>query len=121
MGLQCIDWDIGDVTVINLIGRLTLGDGTSKLRQAVEDVIQRGRLQVILNLAEVMYIDSSGLGTMMETRAMLLRSGGKLKLMKLRSNAHDLIQTTHLNLVFEVFPDEDSALKSFGGPGTSES
>jgi len=117
VGLQYIDWDIGDVTVINLSGRITLGEGTSKLRQAVEEVIERGRKNVVLNFSEVFYVDSSGLGTLLQTRSMVTKAGGQLKLMKLTNITRDLIQTTHLNLIFEVFPDEDSAISSFATTG----
>jgi anti-sigma B factor antagonist len=113
MGLQWIDWDIGDVTVINLSGRITLGEGTAKLRDAVHEVLERGRRNIILNFSDVMYVDSSGLGTLVQTRGEVIAAGGLLKLMKLKEITRDLIQVTHLHMLFEVFADEDSAIRSF--------
>lgn len=113
MSLQYIDWDVGDVTVINLTGRITLGQGTERLRQAVDEVMERGRKNLVLNFSEVMYVDSSGLGTLIHLHSTVVRSGGMLKLMKLREITRDLIQVTHLHTVFEVFTDEDTAVASF--------
>ena len=114
MSLHYIDWDAGDVTVIDLTGRITLGQGTERLRQAVQEVLERGRRNLILNFAEVLYVDSSGLGTLVQVRNEVSSNGGTLKLMKLKQMTRDLIQVTHLHTVFEVFPDEESALSSFG-------
>ncbi len=113
MALQYIDWDIGDVTVINLAGRITLGEGTERLRQAVQEVLDRGRTNVVLNFSEVFYVDSSGLGTLVAAHAQVRNAGGALKLMKLKQITRDLIQITHLHAVFEVFTDEASAISSF--------
>ena len=82
MALQYIDFDIGDVTVINLAGKITLGEGTSRLRQAVTEVLARGRKDVVLNFKEVYYVDSSGLGTLLQVRTNVTNAGGRLKLMK---------------------------------------
>lgn len=113
MSLHYIDWDSGEVTVIDFTGRMTLGEGTARMREALQEVLQRGRSKIILNLAEVFYVDSSGLGTLIQMHSEVLRAGGQLKLMKLREITRDLIQTTSLHTVFEVFSDEDSALGSF--------
>jgi anti-sigma B factor antagonist len=113
MGLQYIDFDIGAVTVINLAGKITLGEGTSRLKQAVDEVLARGRKDLILNFKEVYYVDSSGLGTLLQVRTDVERAGGRLKLMKLKEITRDIIQVTHLHTIFEVFTDEESALRSF--------
>jgi anti-sigma B factor antagonist len=113
MGLQYIDWDIGQVTVINFSGRITLGEGTARLRDAVREALERQRKFIVLNFAEVFYVDSSGLGTLMQVRGEVIKAGGALKLMKLTEITRDLIQVTRLHTLFEVFPDEDSAVASF--------
>ena len=114
MALQYIDWDIGEVTVINLIGRITLGKGTMCLRQGVREVLDRGRKQILLNFEEVFYVDSSGLGELVSSMKTVNREGGQLKLMKLNQITRYLIQVTQLYTVFEVFDNEKSALHSFG-------
>ena len=116
MTLQYIDWDIGEVTVINLIGRVTLGQGTQCLRQSIEDVLERGRLRILLNFDEVFYVDSSGLGELVSALRRVTAAGGQLKLMKLNKITRDLIQTTRLYTVFEVFDREEPALASFRAP-----
>lgn len=118
MSLQYIDWDVGDVTVISFTGRITLGEGTQRLREAVKEVMDRGRINLILSFAEVLYVDSSGLGTLMQVRGMVTNAGGILKLMKLREITRDLIQVTRLHTVFEVFEDEDKAVQSFAAATT---
>jgi anti-sigma B factor antagonist len=113
MSLQYVDWDIGDVTVVNLSGRITLGEGTSLLRRSVRDSLERGRKNILLNLDDVFYIDSSGLGELVTLHSAVRRSGGHLKLMKLKEVTRDLLTVTKLYTVFETFADERSALKSF--------
>jgi anti-sigma B factor antagonist len=113
MSLSWIDWDSGEVTVVALTGRLTLGQGTSRLRDAVRQALDRGRNKIVLNLAEVMYVDSSGLGELVHSLTSVRRSGGQLKLSNLQALTRDLIQVTRLYMVFEVFPDDESAVKSF--------
>ena len=113
MSLQCVDMDIGEVTVIHLSGRVTLGEGTSAVRKAVRDALARGRKNLLLDFGDVFYVDSSGLGELVTAHTTVRKAGGKLKLMKLREIARDLIQVTRLYTVFETFPDEQSALASF--------
>jgi anti-sigma B factor antagonist len=113
MSLQYVDWDIGDVTVVNLSGRITLGDGTSRLRRAVREAMERGRKDLLLNLDDVFYIDSSGLGELVTLHTTVGKAGGHLKLMKLKEVTRDLLTVTKLYTVFETFTDEQSALKSF--------
>jgi anti-sigma B factor antagonist len=116
MALSWIDWDTGDVTIVALTGRITLGDGTARLRDAVRQVLERGRNKIVLNLAEVMYVDSSGLGELVHALTSVRRGGGQLKLSNLQALTRDLIQITRLYTVFEAFPDDDSAVKSFDHP-----
>jgi anti-sigma B factor antagonist len=117
MALSWIDWDTGDVTVVALTGRVTLGEGTSRLRGAVQQALDRGRNKIVLNLSEVMYVDSSGLGELVHSLTSVRRSGGQLKLSNLQALTRDLIQVTRLYTVFEVFPDDESAVNSFNKPG----
>ena len=116
MALSWIDWDSGDVTVVALTGRITLGEGTSRLRDAVRQTLERGRNKIVLNLAEVVYVDSSGLGELVHALTSVRRGGGQLKLSNLQALMRDLIQITRLYSVFEVFPDEHSAVNSFHQP-----
>ena len=111
--LSWIDWDNGDVTVIALTGKITLGDGTVRLREAVRQALDRGRNKLILHLGEVLYVDSSGLGEMVHSLKTVRAEGGQLKLAKLQSLTRDLLQVTRLSTVFDVFEDEESAVKSF--------
>lgn len=116
MSLEFIDMDVGRVTILQFTGRITLGKGTQKLRQGVDEVLARGRVQLLLNFDEVVYVDSSGLGELVSARKRVLEAGGVIKLMKLNQVMRDLIQMTHLVTLFEVFKDEKSALASFGEP-----
>ncbi len=113
MALQYIDWDSGEVTVIDLSGRITHGEGTSKLRQSVEEVLERGRRNILLNFAEVFYVDSSGLGTLLEIRSMVAAVEGRVKLMKLRELTRNAMQVMRIHTLFEVFADQESAMRSF--------
>ncbi len=112
MSLSWVDWDVEDVTVIMLTGRITLGEGTARLRQAIQEVLDRGRRKLILDLHEVQYIDSSGLGELVHSYNRIKSNAGQLKLMKLQQLARDLMQVTRLYTVFEVYDDQDSAIRS---------
>jgi len=114
MALEYFDWEVGDVLVLHLQGPITLGQGTSRFRALIQEKLQAGQKKIVLNLAEVYYIDSSGLGELVAAYTAAERSGGKLKLMKLTPRVKDLAQLTKVYQVFEVFNDEDSAVRSFG-------
>lgn len=116
MSLEYVDWDDGDVAVITLSGRITLGQGTERLREAVQEVMRRGRTKVLLNFDEVLYMDSTGLGELVAARRRVMDAGGQLKLMKLKQVARNLMQITQLYTAFEIFVDEASALASFNEP-----
>ena len=111
--LTYIDWEVEGVTVLNLTGRLTLGDGTRIFRQLIVDAVGIGKRKLIVNLAEVMHIDSTGLGELVKAHTTLRENGGKLKLIRLPSRAQALVQLTQLYTVFELFETEDQALASF--------
>lgn len=113
MALEYFDWEVGDVFVLHLQGPITLGEATRTLRQLVQDSIAGGHAKILLNMAEVYYIDSSGLGELVGAFISAQNQGAKLKLMKLAPRVQDLIQLTKLYQVVEVFSDEDSAVASF--------
>ena len=104
---------VGDVTVIDVAGRITLGEGSSALRDAIRDLVAKGGKKILLNLGEVNYIDSSGIGELVSSFTTVSNSGGALKLLNLTKRVKDLLQITKLYTVFEVFDDEASALRSF--------
>jgi anti-sigma B factor antagonist len=113
MALEYFDWEVGDVLVLHLQGPITLGQATQTLRQLLHDTIASGRNKIVLNMAEVYYIDSSGLGELVAASTHAQRQGAKLKLMKLAPRVQDLMQLTKLYQVIDVYPDEDSAVRSF--------
>ena len=113
MALEYFDWEVGDVFVLHLQGPITLGQATQKLRELIQETVASGRTKILLNMAEVYYIDSSGLGELVAACTSAQRQGAQLKFMKLTPKVQDVMQLTRLFQVFEVFPDEDSALRSF--------
>ena len=113
MALEHFDWEVGDVLVVNLTGPITLGPGTREFRQLITDTLESGRKNILLNMAEVYYIDSSGLGELVAAYTAATRRGGKLKLMKLTQRVQDVVQLTKVYRIFEVFDDESTAVRSF--------
>jgi len=105
---------VGDVTVIDAVGRITLGDGASTFRDTIRDLAGSGHKKMLLNLAEVSYIDSSGIGEMVSGFTTVSNQGGQVKLLNLTKRVKDLLQITKLYTVFEVFEDETAAVRSFG-------
>jgi len=104
---------VGDVTVIDAAGRITLGEGASIFRDTVRDLAAKGDKKLLLNLSEVSYIDSSGIGEMVSGFTTVTNHGGQLKLLGLSKRVKDLLQITKLYTVFEVFDDEATAVRSF--------
>jgi len=104
---------VGDVTVIDAAGRITLGEGASAFRDMLRDLAAKGDKKILLNLGEVSYIDSSGIGEMVSGFTTLTNHGGQLKLMGLSKRIKDLLQITKLYTVFEVFDDEADGIRSF--------
>ena len=105
---------VGDVTLLDISGRITLGEGNVILRDIVRDLADKGDMKIVLNLAEVNYIDSSGLGELVKTHTTISNKGGELKLTNLNKRVSDLLQMTRLSAVFDIQKDEASAIKSFG-------
>ena len=104
---------VDGVTVLDLSGRITLGEGSVTLRDAVRDVLAKGSNKILLNLANVDYIDSSGIGELVSAFTTVKNAGGELKLLQLTKKVHDLLQITKLYTVFDVSDDEASAISSF--------
>jgi anti-sigma B factor antagonist len=113
MALEFFEWEISGVVVVHLQGNITLGRDTQKLRDIIQETLASGRKNILLNLAEVYHMDSSGLGELVAAYTTVQHQGGKLKLMKLAPRVKDLVQLTKLYQLFEVFNDEDSAVRSF--------
>lgn len=120
MPLEHFDWEVGDVFVLHLQGPITLGQATERLRNLILSALDNGKKNILLNMAEVFYIDSSGLGELVAAYTTATRRGGKLKLMKLTQRVQDVVQLTKVYRVFEVYNDEDTAVRSFAtSPPTS--
>ena len=101
------------VFILNCVGRITLGEGAVILHDTVRDQINKGHTKIILDMGEVEYIDSSGIGELVSALAILHRHGGELKLLNLTKKVHDLLKITKLYAVFKVKDDETEAIKSF--------
>jgi len=106
----------GEVTILDLQGKLTLGDGDELLRDKVNSLIQQDRKKIVLNLENVPYIDSAGLGEVVRTYTTVSRQGGSLKLLHLTKRIQDLLSITKLLTVFETYETEAEALASFSKP-----
>ncbi len=102
-----------DVTIVDASGRLTLGEGTGALRNKMRELTEGGHARILLNLADVTYIDSSGLGELVAAYTTATTAGGEMKLLSLAKRVHDLLKITKLYTVFETFEDEASAMGSF--------
>jgi anti-sigma B factor antagonist len=109
---------VGDVVVLDISGRITLGEGNVMLREIVRELADKGNKRIVLNLAGVSYVDSSGLGELVKTHTTVRNRGGDLKLASLSKRMHDLLQTTRLSSVFDIQKDEASALQSLSGSST---
>lgn len=113
MSVKLTTRQVGDVTVVDAVGRITLGEGASTFRDTVRDLASNGKKKLLLNLAEVSYIDSSGIGEMVSGFTTVTNQGGQVKLLNLTKRVKDLLQITKLYTVFEVFDDEAAAVRSF--------
>jgi anti-sigma B factor antagonist len=114
MSLRATHRDAGNVTVVDLSGRIVLGDGSALLRKTIRGLLEDQRKKILLNLADVDYIDSSGIGELVSGFTAVKNQSGDLKLLHLTKKVRDLLQITKLFTVFDVYSDENTALKSFG-------
>lgn len=114
MSIQVTNRQVGDVTVVDVAGRITLGEGASALRENIRELVAKGNKKILLNLSDVSYIDSSGIGELVSAYTTVTNQGGTLKLLGLTKRVKDLLQITKLYTVFEVFESEPIAVRSFG-------
>jgi anti-sigma B factor antagonist len=108
--------ECGDVTIVNVDGILSLGVGSTSLREALRDLARNGHKKIVVNLQDTTYIDSSGIGELFSAYTKFRDIGANLKLLQLTPRVKDLLQITKLYTVFEVFEDEDTAIRSFNNP-----
>ena len=104
---------VGDVVMLDLKGKITLGEGDELLKDKVNSLVNQGHKKIVLNLADVPYIDSAGLGEVVRTYTTVSRQGGALKLLNLTKRITDLLSITKLLTVFETFDSEGEAVRSF--------
>jgi anti-sigma B factor antagonist len=104
---------VGGVTIVDISGRIVLGEESAALRELVRDLLSKGHKKILLNLGDVNYIDSSGLGHLVSAFTSARKQDGELKLLNLTNKVHDLMQITRLYTVFEIKDDEAVAVKSF--------
>lgn len=104
---------VDGVSIVDLSGRITLGEGSTMLRDIVRDMIAKGNKKILLNLGDVTYIDSSGIGELVSAFTTVRNGGGELKLLNLTKKVHDLLQITKLYTVFDIKDDEATAIQSF--------
>ncbi len=113
MNLKTSTRQIDGVTIVDCSGRITLGEGSVVMRDVVKDLLGKGQKKILLNLGDVNYIDSSGIGELVAAFTTVRNQGGELKLLNLTKKVHDLLQITKLYTVFDVKDDETSAVKAF--------
>ena len=113
MALQGTCRDVSDVAVIDLSGKITLGEGSSMVRKMIRELVEKGRRKILINLEEVDYIDSAGIGEMVGAYTIVRGAQGELKLINLTKRVKDLLQITRLLTVFDVSDDEAAAVRSF--------
>ena len=113
MSFRATPRETSGVTIIDVSGRITLGEGSAMLREMVRDLLGKGQKRIILNLGDVNYIDSSGIGELVSGYTTVKNQGGEVKLLNLTKKVHDLLQITKLYTVFDVHNDEHAAVNSF--------
>ena len=112
--------EVGDVTIIDIDGRITVEEGADIFREGIQQVIRQGRVQLVLNFQGVSYIDSTAMGEIIRAYMTATRKGGTMKLLNVPARIHAQLRTTRLLSVFDHFEAEAEALKSFGGVPTRE-
>ena len=111
--MQITERSVGDVMVLDVKGKITLGEGDEILKDKVNSLVNQGQRKIILNLADVPYLDSAGLGEVVRAYTTVSRQGGSLKLLNLTKRITDLLSITKLLTVFETFDSENDAVRSF--------
>lgn len=111
--MKIVERQVGDVIILDIQGKILIGEGDDALREAVTRLVESGKKKILLNLADVPYVDSAGLGEIVRTYTTVSRQGGSLKLLSLTKRITDLLSITKLLTVFETFESEDDAVRSF--------
>jgi anti-sigma B factor antagonist len=114
MDLNILNKQIGDVSVVALRGRIVLGEGSSSLRERIKSLVNDGKRKIVLNMANVTYIDSAGLGTLVAAHVSAKKEGAALLLSDLGNKFHEVLQVTRLLTIFNVYATETEAISSFG-------
>lgn len=114
MQLEINERKVGNIVILDLVGKITIGDGSNLLRDQVNDLLEKNEREIILNFADTTYIDSSGIGELISRHTTTKNQGGHLKLLKLPKKIRDLLTVTRLLHIFETFEDEQEAVNSFG-------
>jgi anti-sigma B factor antagonist len=105
--------EAGAITIVDLSGRISLGEGSALLRKTIRDLLENGQNRILLNLGDVNYIDSSGIGELVSGFTAVRNRSGELKLLNLTKKVNDLLQLTKLFTVFDVYTDESTAIRSY--------
>ena len=113
MSMKATVRQVDSVTVVDVSGRITLGEACKLLREVIREQLGKSQKNILLNLADVTYIDSSGIGELVSAYTAVSNQGGQLKLLNLTKKVHDLLQITKLYTVFDVHNDEAGAISSF--------
>ncbi|HEU5412426.1 MAG TPA: STAS domain-containing protein [Candidatus Angelobacter sp.] len=113
MTMKVSSRQVNGVTVVDMMGRITLGEGSVVLRDTIRDLLGKGEKKILLNLGNVTYIDSSGIGELVSAFTSVRNQGGELKLLNLTKKVHDLLQITKLYTVFDIRDDETAAVGAF--------
>ncbi len=113
MSMKVSTRQVDGITILDLSGRITLGEGSVQLRDAVRELLSKGSKNLLLNLGEVNYIDSSGIGELVSAFTTVRNQGGEMKLLNLTKKVHDLLQITKLYTVFDIKDDEAVAISAF--------
>jgi anti-sigma B factor antagonist len=113
MRMQAASRQVGDISVVNVRGRITVGEGNVMLREIVTGLVGNGKKRIVLNLQGVEYVDSGGLGELVRTHSTLQKEGGQLKMANVNQRVQELLRVTSLHKVFDVYKDEASAVQSF--------
>jgi anti-sigma B factor antagonist len=111
--MQIAERDSGAVTVLDLSGRITMGEDGNLLKDKLQSLLHQGKKNILFNLAQVSYVDSAGLGAIVSAYTTVTREGGSLKLANVTKKLQDLLSITKLLTVFETFDSEDEALRSY--------
>ncbi len=114
MSLKSSSRQVDGITILDLSGRITLGEGSVVLRDTIRELLGKGEKKILLNLGDVTYIDSSGIGELVSAYTAVRKETGELKLLNLTKKVHDLLQITKLYTVFDVKDDEAAAIAAYG-------